>query len=201
MRTGAFGSLPPPTYDLPTYPHHPGFGAETDMPMPFNVNPATAYQNMDAFQNSMGSAINVMSTSLAMSAPWQPQTPLAQAPNVEPSYFSPPPLQVETKKEDATAEQSPMLMDSPLETKDEDTPTLSPSAYFWQEITLPGCDDATGTCQCGDGCDCVGCLTHGGHNGVSLDVPVSTGPEVFSDFLAATGEIAETDLSRTVFST
>ncbi|PVH94419.1 hypothetical protein DM02DRAFT_661077 [Periconia macrospinosa] len=49
-------------------------------------------------------------------------------------------------------------------------PTLSPSSYFWNEVVLPGCSDATGTCQCGDGCDCVGCLTHGGHNGVVLDL-------------------------------
>ena len=74
-------------------------------------------------------------------------------------------------------------MDSPLDVKEEDTPTLSPSSYFWQEIVLPGCNDETGTCQCGDGCECVGCLTHGGHNGVPLTDPVSAIPEPFSDFL------------------
>lgn len=30
----------------------------------------------------------------------------------------------------------------------------------------PWCDDETGTCMCGDECDCLGCLTHSGHNGV-----------------------------------
>jgi hypothetical protein len=48
------------------------------------------------------------------------------------------------------------------------TPTLSPSSYHLQTLVLPGCNDVTGTCQCGDGCACVGCLTHGGHNGVPL---------------------------------
>lgn len=49
-----------------------------------------------------------------------------------------------------------------------DTPTLSPSSFFWQQVELPGCDDASGACRCGDGCQCVGCLTHGGHDGVPL---------------------------------
>lgn len=30
----------------------------------------------------------------------------------------------------------------------------------------PWCDNQTGTCMCGDDCDCLGCLTHSGHNGV-----------------------------------
>lgn len=45
----------------------------------------------------------------------------------------------------------------------EETPTLSPSSFFMQSYTLPGCDDNTGTCHCGEGCQCVGCLTHSGH--------------------------------------
>ncbi|OJD33225.1 copper-activated transcription factor grisea [Diplodia corticola] len=49
-----------------------------------------------------------------------------------------------------------------------ETPTLSPSSFFWQQVELPGCDDASGACRCGDGCQCVGCLTHGGHDGVPL---------------------------------
>lgn len=48
-----------------------------------------------------------------------------------------------------------------------ETPTLSPSSFWWQQAELPGCDDASG-CRCGDGCQCVGCLTHGGHDGVPL---------------------------------
>ncbi|KAJ9638809.1 hypothetical protein H2199_006669 [Coniosporium tulheliwenetii] len=47
---------------------------------------------------------------------------------------------------------------------------LSPTSFFFNELVL-GCSDATGLCQCGDGCTCVGCLTHGGHNGVPLESP------------------------------
>ncbi|EON64098.1 hypothetical protein W97_03328 [Coniosporium apollinis CBS 100218] len=47
---------------------------------------------------------------------------------------------------------------------------LSPTSFFFNELVL-GCSDATGLCQCGDGCTCVGCLTHGGHNGVPLEPP------------------------------
>ncbi|KAF2757761.1 hypothetical protein EJ05DRAFT_400368 [Pseudovirgaria hyperparasitica] len=60
------------------------------------------------------------------------------------------------------------------------SPTLSPSSFFLQSLELPGCDDPTGTCQCGDGCECVGCLTHGGHDGVPL-VP-DTGGQNGLDF-------------------
>ncbi|KAI4906256.1 hypothetical protein J4E90_010729 [Alternaria incomplexa] len=63
---------------------------------------------------------------------------------------------------------------SPSDIKDEDTVTLSPSSYFWNEMTLPSCSDASGTCQCGDGCACVGCLTHGGHTGEPLEDPTPT---------------------------
>ncbi|KAF2102625.1 hypothetical protein NA57DRAFT_52185 [Rhizodiscina lignyota] len=45
----------------------------------------------------------------------------------------------------------------------EETTTLSPSSFFLQSYTYPGCNDQTGTCHCGDGCQCVGCLTHSGH--------------------------------------
>ncbi|KAK7622213.1 hypothetical protein IWX48DRAFT_627376 [Phyllosticta citricarpa] len=49
-----------------------------------------------------------------------------------------------------------------------DTPVLSPSSFFWQQLELPRCSDYTGACRCGDGCQCVGCLTHGGHDGLAL---------------------------------
>jgi hypothetical protein len=100
------------------------------------------------------------------------QTPLSEAP---------PRLKTEEPAGTPTA-------DSPSDSKDEETPTLSPSSYFWNQMVLPGCNDATGTCQCGDGCECVGCLTHGGHNGVQLDAPAVSDVDTFPDFAAdATG--------------
>ena len=30
----------------------------------------------------------------------------------------------------------------------------------------PWCHDESGTCMCGDDCDCIGCVTHSGHNGI-----------------------------------
>ncbi|KOC17192.1 hypothetical protein AFLA70_357g001301 [Aspergillus flavus AF70] len=53
---------------------------------------------------------------------------------------------------------------------------MEPSEYYTLEypVGLPsGCSDVTGSCQCGNDCSCVGCLTHSGHNGLSLG-PVTT---------------------------
>lgn len=58
----------------------------------------------------------------------------------------------------------------------EDASMLSPSSFLLQQFIVSGCDDITGTCQCGDGCNCPGCLTHSGHhNGLadSLQIPDS----------------------------
>ncbi|KAJ9202003.1 hypothetical protein DTO021D3_6366 [Paecilomyces variotii] len=51
---------------------------------------------------------------------------------------------------------------------------MQPSEYYEVEypVPLPGsCSDMTGTCQCGNDCSCVGCLTHSGHNGMPLEAP------------------------------
>lgn len=51
---------------------------------------------------------------------------------------------------------------------------MQPSAYYTVEYPvgdLNPCIDMTGTCQCGSDCSCVGCLTHSGHNGLSLNSP------------------------------
>ena len=53
---------------------------------------------------------------------------------------------------------------------------MHPSEYYTLEypVGLPSaCSDVTGSCQCGNDCSCVGCLTHSGHNGVSLEAPIS----------------------------
>ncbi|KAF9884150.1 hypothetical protein FE257_002271 [Aspergillus nanangensis] len=49
---------------------------------------------------------------------------------------------------------------------------MEPSEYYTLEypVGLPsGCSDVTGSCQCGNDCSCVGCLTHSGHNGLPLE--------------------------------
>lgn len=52
---------------------------------------------------------------------------------------------------------------------------MHPSEYYTLEypVGIPGaCSDVTGSCQCGNDCSCVGCLTHSGHNGMSLEAPI-----------------------------
>ncbi|KAJ5682489.1 hypothetical protein N7462_005654 [Penicillium macrosclerotiorum] len=52
---------------------------------------------------------------------------------------------------------------------------MHPSEYYTLEypVGLPSaCSNVTGSCQCGNDCSCVGCLTHSGHNGVPLDAPI-----------------------------
>ena len=49
------------------------------------------------------------------------------------------------------------------------------SEYYTLEypVGIPSaCSDVTGSCQCGNDCSCVGCLTHSGHNGMSLEAPM-----------------------------
>lgn len=56
---------------------------------------------------------------------------------------------------------------------------MHPSEYYTLEypVGLPSaCSDVTGSCQCGSDCSCVGCLTHNGHNGISLDVSIPEQP-------------------------
>lgn len=58
---------------------------------------------------------------------------------------------------------------------------MEPSQYYTLEysVGMPNpCSNATGSCQCGNDCSCVGCLTHSGHNGFDLG-PVSTEPAGF----------------------
>ncbi|KAF2644076.1 hypothetical protein P280DRAFT_487911 [Massarina eburnea CBS 473.64] len=192
MSTGQFGAGPPPTYDMPTYPHHQvRYGAQAGPP--YNTTAANFMPpNQLSFQNS--NPMNMTSPAMNVASPW-PQssvsTPVQAPPSMDSQFFATSNASTPTGLPEPTLTlkveevQSPISVDSPSEGKDDDTATLSPSTFFWQEVVLPGCNDATGTCQCGDGCECVGCLTHGGHNGVLLDMP--TGPDeqnAFPDFLS-----------------
>ncbi|PLB43532.1 hypothetical protein P170DRAFT_54912 [Aspergillus steynii IBT 23096] len=57
---------------------------------------------------------------------------------------------------------------------------MEPSEYYTLEypVGLPsGCSDVTGSCQCGNDCCCVGCLTHSGHDGFSLEATTAASIE------------------------
>jgi hypothetical protein len=74
---------------------------------------------------------------------------------------------------------SELAMDHESPSTDDDNSTLSPSSIHIQQFKMPGCNDVTGTCHCGDGCQCPGCLTHIGHaeyteNDISAEVGNST---------------------------
>ena len=192
MSSGGFGALPPPTYDLPSYPHQPGLGAEANQSLNFNhnVQPASFMSyagGQTPFQADISNGLGMSHTPMPTTTSW-PQssisTPIQPQASPAPHFFSSTnharhtPLELKTEDHEAPT----AMADSPQENQNEDT-QLSPSSYFWQELVLPGCNDATGTCQCGDGCQCVGCLTHGGHNGVPLE-PAPTNGHAFTGFMA-----------------
>ena len=187
--TGGFGGMMPPLYDMPSYPHQPGFGADAGQNMKFN----SMQQGMSAptptqisFQTSLERP-SMSKAAIPMHSNWpQPLTPMPIMPQAQFSNSINYPASTPTEshlspklEEPAT---TPFAADSPSDGKEEDTPTLSPSSYFWNQMTLPSCSDATGTCQCGDGCACVGCLTHGGHTGQQLEDTTSTENNPFPDF-------------------
>lgn len=65
---------------------------------------------------------------------------------------------------------SPLPPDQPLNQQ-----LMHPSEYYTLEypVGIPSaCSDVTGSCQCGNDCSCVGCLTHSGHNGMPLEAPI-----------------------------
>ncbi|KAH8145227.1 uncharacterized protein LAJ45_10788 [Morchella importuna] len=49
---------------------------------------------------------------------------------------------------------------------------LSPSNFLYFDYPLGMCAQTEAGCKCGEGCTCVGCITHGGHDGVELEAPV-----------------------------
>jgi hypothetical protein len=193
--TGAFGGQQAPLYDMPTHPHHPGFGAEASPASSFTSLPQSYASPNPAhvpFQPSLDATV-MAGTPLNLSSPWH--QPSVSTPSIEQSQFldsaTPTPTESRLKLEMAPPPTIPAaatpVADSPSGSNEEETPTLSPSSFFWSEMVLPGCNDATGTCQCGDGCECVGCLTHGGHNGIALEAPSTSEHAVFPSFTADAG--------------
>ena len=77
-----------------------------------------------------------------------------------------------------------------------DQELMEPSQYYTLEypVGLPNpCSDVTGSCQCGNDCSCVGCVTHSGHNGFGLE-PGSTESTGFHSTPSA--QHASQDVSR-----
>lgn len=200
--SGGFGAMPPPLYDLPTYPHHPGFGAEanqkTDYPAATQAMPTPTLTQLE-FPVAMNLPL-MNGTSIPHSGPWQ-NTSLATTGMPEPQYLASGEYTLVNPVEDQTPQKGEDVAVSPEKDnasdgfREEGTPTLSPSSYFWNEMTLPGCSDATGTCQCGDGCACVGCITHGGHNGVHVENTVHSEHERLPDFTADSVGLGLDDIS------
>ncbi|KAE8147713.1 hypothetical protein BDV25DRAFT_28739 [Aspergillus avenaceus] len=76
---------------------------------------------------------------------------------------------------------------------------MEPSQYYTLEypVGLPsGCSDVTGSCQCGNDCNCVGCLTHSGHNGVSLEPVTAENNNLSSITTATSPELPEIGTSE-----
>jgi hypothetical protein len=190
--TGGFGGMMPPLYDMPAYPHQASFGAEAGQ----SINFPAMQQGISAptptqmnFQSNM-ELPNASNVSMMLPGNWQqPPVPMPAVPQTpfpeHLSYSTPAPADNHLSPKLEEPGVTSFTADSPRsESKEEDTPTLSPSSYFWNQMTLPSCSDATGTCQCGDGCACVGCLTHGGHTGEQLQDTTTTETNAFPDFSA-----------------
>ncbi|KAI9715355.1 MAG: hypothetical protein M1812_006000 [Candelaria pacifica] len=63
-----------------------------------------------------------------------------------------------------------------IENPDEAGP--SPSDFFY--VSYPGCGTSVSSCKCGDGCTCSGCLTHAGHDGLSIPQQPPPGSEYWT---------------------
>lgn len=83
--------------------------------------------------------------------------------------FNQPPVPIQPLKQNESRRMGPLpptenIVTTTLDADSpDDTSTLSPSSFLLQQFTLPDCSDLSGTCQCGEGCTCPGCLTHRGH--------------------------------------
>ena len=190
MRTGAMGVGPVPMYDAPSYLHHPAYASQGLQQMAFEPSPPPRAQHSTGHtpystHNDMVMGVHHQASAGNMwpSAPLSGLGPTPALDRLRLDTSGSSALKQE-KSTVAAAHPAGLVQESPTDIHgSEDAPTLSPSTYIWQELVLPGCSDETGTCQCGEGCDCVGCLTHGGHTGIALDRTVSTGSNDFEPVL------------------
>ncbi|KAI9705083.1 MAG: hypothetical protein M1836_006866 [Candelina mexicana] len=65
-----------------------------------------------------------------------------------------------------------------VEVKNLDEAGPSPSDFFY--VSYPGCGTSLSSCKCGDGCTCTGCLTHAGHDGLTMAQQPSAQPEYWN---------------------
>ncbi|OCK77192.1 hypothetical protein K432DRAFT_126926 [Lepidopterella palustris CBS 459.81] len=186
MRDGSTGVLSPSSCDVPAYPHQPSYVLQKYQVFHFDHNaqahdfsrvpaPTLPYQNINALMGSSGNTNAFWPpNSLPMPVQATSTSEFDQFNLHDQSHNGP---NLTYKQQDS--ESSPLFQDSPGDQDHDEMPTLSPSSFFWQTLILPSCNDATGSCLCGDGCECVGCLTHGGHNGVALETPTTLGANDF----------------------
>jgi hypothetical protein len=176
--TGTFGGAPAPTYDLPSHarqsellhgsPQNAEFGQNREQYSSFPVG--------SIYQMELDNAFNEQANA----------TPVWSSGTVRPPFNDS--LAGETpRRHSLMTENTSMAInpstssDSPDEDNDnENAPILSPSGYVLEQVTLGGCMDPNGTCFCGDGCMCLGCSFHHGHNGVPLPSPTTAPPDPYA---------------------
>ncbi|KAI9767760.1 MAG: hypothetical protein M1840_005441 [Geoglossum simile] len=94
-------------------------------------------------------------------------TGLPPHPDAWPSLPSPKGSSAATAALRSPASQHPWLKFGEADIENEGEEAISPTAYFHVDYPIGVCTEENG-CLCGEGCTCVGCLTHGGHDGVKL---------------------------------
>jgi hypothetical protein len=72
---------------------------------------------------------------------------------------------------------------------DQDGDSISPSAFY--HVEYPSACGMTNGCLCGEGCTCVGCITHSGHDGIALE-------NFAGDMGASLGEVGAVVVSTSV---
>jgi hypothetical protein len=133
------------------------FHINTSNAIPPSITPANQFQFHDGFHSGHSHQFQVL----------EPQQPPPS--NAIGKTAAKGPVTFELPQRKVRDTESVFDHDSP--STDDDTSTLSPSSFHIQQFNVPGCNDITGTCQCGEGCQCPGCLTHSGH-GEEPDIEV-----------------------------
>lgn len=136
---------------LPQTQQEPGFGNNNQMSTPLvhpTQPPSTA---ADTFSN-------VTTSPAAEPAPTTPPATTNSCCNTQEEHQSSP-----TPSQDGES-------GSPGGT--DNSGALSPSGFFYVDYPFGTCAQTETGCKCGEGCTCVGCLTHGGHDGVGLEANI-----------------------------